>query len=211
MGLLGLFIYRRLKRSGLLLRRGRTPDGYDVLVNGEGDRKVDQPRDISTVGLGLSLKSGQVVLINVNHTFRAGTITAVMGPSGSGKTTLLTTLAGRQRLGDVTAVGETLINGRRARLGRYKRTMGFVPQDDIMYRDQTVREALLFSALTRQDRKRSTAECVALVDETIVQLGLLDVAHSIIGGDGGPERGISGGQRKRVNLGLEMVSSPSVM
>ncbi len=74
---------------------------------------------------------------DINFTFKSGQLTALMGPSGSGKTSLLTAVAGRTLGMKVT--GRTLINGVPTDLNRYQRTIGFVPQEDVMPRDCTVK------------------------------------------------------------------------
>ena len=159
-------------------------------------------REITCENLGLRLKNGTVVLESVNYTFGSGQITALMGPSGSGKTSLLTTIAGRANYG--LATGRTLINGVQRDLNRYSRSIGFVPQEDVMPRDCTVSETLAFSANIRLDRYMSQRQKQQIVRDVQVLLGLDDIGHSLIGDE--VIRGVSGGQRKRVNLGIELVS-----
>jgi ABC-type multidrug transport system ATPase subunit len=134
--------------------------------------------------------------------FKSGQLTALMGPSGSGKTSLLTAVAGRTLGMKVT--GRTLINGVATDLNRYQRTIGFVPQEDTMMRDCTVNETLKFSAKIRSDRSMSLAERDRIVNDVQSILGLNDVANSLIGDEN--IRGVSGGQRKRVNVGIELVA-----
>jgi ABC-type multidrug transport system ATPase subunit len=162
-------------------------------------------REITCENLGLKLKSGHVVLQDINYTFGSGQITALMGPSGSGKTSLLTTIAGRANYG--LATGRTLINGVQRDLNRYSRSIGFVPQEDVMPRDCTVTETLSFSANIRLDRYMSQRQKQQIVHDVQVLLGLDDIGNSLIGDE--VIRGVSGGQRKRVNLGIELVSQAS--
>ena len=165
------------------------------------------PKDISCQGLGLRLPSGKVVLQDVSFTFPRGTISAIMGPSGSGKTTLLTTLAGRASYGIPS--GKILVNGVSTALTRLKKTIGFVPQEDVMYREMTVRETLQFSGYSRLDADIGLREKATIINSTVGLLGLEAVSESLIGDEN--IRGISGGQRKRVNLGIELVSHPTIL
>ncbi|KAK3257872.1 hypothetical protein CYMTET_33056, partial [Cymbomonas tetramitiformis] len=90
-----------------------------------------------------------------------------------------------------------------------KKLTGFVPQDDVMHRKLTVFENLFHSAKMRLPREIKIADIKTMVYDTIKELGLAHVTHSIIGD--AKERGISGGQRKRVNIGLELVADPSLL
>ena len=102
---------------------------------------------ITFEGLGLVLPDGRTVLHGVSGEFERGMLTAVMGPSGSGKTTFLNVLCGRATYGDT--LGSIKINGREGRVDQLRTLFGFVPQDDIVFPDLTVRENLRFSAALR--------------------------------------------------------------
>jgi ABC-type multidrug transport system ATPase subunit len=164
--------------------------------------------DISFRNLTLMLKeSGKVILNSLNGELKHGTLTAVMGLSGSGKSTFMTTLVGRANYG-VTS-GEILINGKLDSLTNYDRMVGFVPQEDIMLREMTVRQILTFSAYTRLGYGTPSKVVEQIVDDVIDILGLRRIQHQIIGDE--KKRGISGGQRKRVNIGMELVAQPKVL
>jgi len=128
-----------------------------------------------------------------------------MGPAGSGKTTLLKALNGYTP----PASGKVLFNG--ANLYRYydlfRQQMGYVPQDDIVHPELTVREALYFSAKLRTDL--SDAEIEKRIDSLLDELGIRDKKNSRIGS---PERKVlSGGQRKRVNIAMELITDTPVL
>lgn len=123
--------------------------------------------------------SGTKVLNGVTGILRSGRATAIMGPSGCGKTTFLTTLAGRATYGKT--IGKVEINGALDSLLKYPKLVGFVPQDDVMHRDCTVEENLLFSARTRLPSTLSCAEQRQFVEDTLELLGLSDLRHSVIG------------------------------
>ncbi|XP_022998839.1 ABC transporter G family member 28 [Cucurbita maxima] len=136
-----------------------------------------------------------------------GKVSAVMGPSGAGKTTFLSALAGK--VTGCTMTGMILINGQPESIHSYKKIIGFVPQDDIVHGNLTVEENLWFSARCRLSADLLKPEKVLVVERVIESLGLQAVRDSLVGTV--EKRGISGGQRKRVNVGLEMVMEPSLL
>ncbi|KAK9815422.1 hypothetical protein WJX72_003407 [[Myrmecia] bisecta] len=159
--------------------------------------------------LGLRLKAtGKKVLAGVTGQLRDARLTAIMGPSGAGKTSLMSVLAGKASYGEPTGV--IRVNGDKVRsLERYKRVMGFVPQDDIMHANLTVEENLLFSAQYRLPAHFTRAQHLYYVERAVQVLQLDEVRNEVIGDE--ETRGISGGQRKRVNVGLELVADPSLL
>ncbi|KAL4448129.1 hypothetical protein ABPG75_005348 [Micractinium tetrahymenae] len=159
--------------------------------------------------LGLRLKScGKAVLAGVTGVLAESKVTAIMGPSGAGKTSLLNALAGKAASYGVQT-GVVLVNGRPDRLERYKRVMGFVLQDDIMHSKLTVEENLLFSARFRLPAHYTREQHLFHVERALHVLQLEDVRDELVGDE--ETRGISGGQKKRVNVGLELVADPSLL
>jgi ABC-type multidrug transport system ATPase subunit len=128
-----------------------------------------------------------------------------MGSSGAGKTTLLDVLA--QRKTDGTINGEIMVDGRPLPVS-FQRSAGYCEQLDVHEPYATVREALEFSALLRQSRETPRAEKLAYVDTIIDLLQLRDMEHTLIGKVGA---GLSVEQRKRVTIGVELVSKPSIL
>jgi ABC-type multidrug transport system ATPase subunit len=149
-----------------------------------------------------SLPNGKIILQNISGEFKSGRMCAILGGSGSGKTTLLDVILGKK---DRT-LGTIHVSGKQQELSSYKNIYGYVPQEDIMYRELTVRENLLHSARIRLPRTWSSKEIESHVDVILKTLNLYHVADSVIGDE--TTRGISGGQRKRVNIGLELVAMP---
>ncbi|BBG94733.1 ATP-binding cassette 14 [Prunus dulcis] len=150
------------------------------------------------------------ILSGITGTVCPGEILAMLGPSGSGKTTLLTALGGRLNhqnnckfmSGKITYNGQPFC-------GSIKRRTGFVAQDDVLYPHLTVTETLVFTALLRLPRSLSRDEKVQHVEHVISELGLSGCRNSMIGGP--LFRGISGGEKKRVSIGLEMLINPSLL
>ncbi|KFK35715.1 hypothetical protein AALP_AA4G027800, partial [Arabis alpina] len=162
------------------------------------------PKFSNLCGL-LNEKEEKVILKDVSCEARSGEITAIAGPSGAGKTTLLEILAGKVSQGKVS--GQVLVNGRLMDGSEYRRVSGFVPQEDALFPFLTVQETLTYSALLRLKTKRK--EAVAKVKRLIQELGLEHVADSRIGE--GSRSGISGGERRRVSIGVELVHDPNVI
>ncbi|KAK4776637.1 hypothetical protein SAY86_005325 [Trapa natans] len=164
--------------------------------------------EVSFMDLTLTLKGKNKHLLRcVTGTLKPGRITAVMGPSGAGKTSFLSALAGKAV--GCSTTGLILINGKKESIHSYKKIVGFVPQDDIVHGNLTVEENLWFSAKCRLAASMPKAEKVVVVERVIESLGLRSVRDSLVGTV--EKRGISGGQRKRVNVGLEMVMEPSLL
>ncbi|KAA8521077.1 hypothetical protein F0562_011770 [Nyssa sinensis] len=155
---------------------------------------------------GGTLSSGEKTILNgVTGLVCPGEILAMLGPSGSGKTTLLTALGGRltgKLSGKITYNGQPFS-------GSIRRQTGFVAQYDVLYPHLTVTETLLFTALLRLPNSLSRDEKVQHVERVITELGLTRCRNSMIGGP--LVRGISGGEKKRVSIGQEMLINPSLL
>ena len=150
-------------------------------------------------------KKRQTILSDLSGIFKPG-MNAIMGPSGSGKSSLLDVLADRKDRGGLE--GEILLNGQ-VQGSDFKYRVGYVVQDDLVCGSLTVRENLLFSANVRLPTNLTSQEKSTIVDDVIAQLGLEKCANATVGTDF--KRGISGGERKRTNIGMELVLSPDVL
>ncbi|MGA7651530.1 MAG: FHA domain-containing protein, partial [Terracidiphilus sp.] len=149
--------------------------------------------------------NGKRLLDPVSLTVFPSELVALMGPAGAGKTTLLKALNGYTP----PVQGSVLFNG--ADLyrfyDRFRQQMGYVPQDDIVHPQLTVRQALYFSARLRTDL--SDEEIDRRTEQVVDDLGLSDKIDTVIGS---PERKtLSGGQRKRVNIALELITDTPVL
>ncbi|PYI04413.1 hypothetical protein BO78DRAFT_431332 [Aspergillus sclerotiicarbonarius CBS 121057] len=147
----------------------------------------------------------RVLLDNVYGWVKPGMLGALMGSSGAGKTTLLDVLAQRKTEG--TIQGSVLVDGRPLPVS-FQRSAGYCEQLDVHEAFATVREALEFSALLRQPRHVPPEEKLKYVDTIIDLLELHDIADTLIGRVGS---GLSVEQRKRVTIGVELVSKPSIL
>ncbi|KAI9093191.1 hypothetical protein K1719_027205 [Acacia pycnantha] len=149
----------------------------------------------------------KVILKGVSGIVEPGEMLAMLGPSGSGKTTLLNALGGRLRSN--TKVQGTITYNNEPFSNTTNRDMGFVTQDDILYPHLTVTETLVFTALLRLPNTLTKKEKVSCAETMITQLGLTECKDSIIGGP--LVRGVSGGERKRVSIGQEMLVNPRLL
>ncbi|KAI8614740.1 hypothetical protein BC830DRAFT_1257030 [Chytriomyces sp. MP71] len=152
--------------------------------------------------LGLRLPDGKDILQGVSGTIKAGRMTAIMGPSGAGKTTFMNVLMGKA----TRTSGSLKINDTIAEMQEYRKIIGYVPQDDVMIEELTVRENIRYSARTRLPNSWPNSDVDSHVDAILTALNLNHVAHSRVGST--LVRGISGGQRKRVNIGMELAAAP---
>ncbi|CAN6347034.1 unnamed protein product [Urochloa humidicola] len=157
----------------------------------------------------------QALLKSVSFTATSSNILAVVGPSGAGKSTLLRILSGRGTGTEIAKPGTVSLNGHaitsRAHL---RRLCGFVTQDDNLLPLLTVRETILFAARFRLRDAATASDRLGRVEALMQELGLSDVAESYVGGvdiGGASNRGVSGGERKRVSVAVELVHDPPVL
>ncbi|KAK4358900.1 hypothetical protein RND71_021129 [Anisodus tanguticus] len=135
-----------------------------------------------------------------------GRIMAIMGPSGSGKSTLLDSLAGRLSA-NLIMTGNILLNGKKRRLDHD--FVAYVTQEDILMGTLTVRETIQYSAQLRLPSNMTRKEVNLIVDNVISEMGLEDCAENLIGN--WHLRGISGGEKKRLSIALEIITQPQLL
>lgn len=136
----------------------------------------------------------------------AGEIVALMGPSGSGKTTLLNTLARRQ---DTSATGNIGINGSERPLAVHRDISAFVEQEDTLIGSLTVHETLKFAARLSLPRTVSSDQLHHRVNHLIDAFGLKNQSQTLIGTP--LQKGLSGGQKRRVSVATQLITSPKVL
>mmetsp|Transcript_96922 Transcript_96922/g.211909 ORF Transcript_96922/g.211909 Transcript_96922/m.211909 type:complete len:696 (-) Transcript_96922:403-2490(-) len=153
----------------------------------------------------------KAILKNITGVLEPGHLTAVLGPSGSGKSTLLNLLGGRQRTtgasGEMPFSGDVSAAGCKISLNQFKSQIAYVMQDDRLMATETVRECINFSAMMR--RPGTSAERQALVGSMLDTLGLRKCADTIAGN--ALLKGISGGERKRCSVGIELITDPKLI
>jgi ABC-type multidrug transport system ATPase subunit len=147
------------------------------------------------------------ILSGLTGRFQAGRLTAVMGSSGAGKTTLLSILAGTTKGGTIS--GDIQVNGEPYTGRGLKEISGFVFQDDVLLPTMTVKEAIHMSALLRTPKSVDRDERNRRISDII---DILHLDHAKDTQVGSPlQKGISGGERKRTAIGMEMVVNPPML
>lgn len=168
---------------------------------GDGSRITFEAKSIE-----FKFRNGKVGLRNVNLAEESGNLIALMGGSGAGKSTLLHVLNGTE----VPSKGEVLINGINIHKEPHKieGVIGFVPQDDLLIEDLTVYQNLYFAAkLCFNDKSEEAIDFLVL--RVLEDLGLYETKDLKVGSP--LQKTISGGQRKRLNIGLELLREPAVL
>ncbi|XP_020552901.1 ABC transporter G family member 1 [Sesamum indicum] len=157
---------------------------------------------------GETLSSGtKTILSDISGEARDGEIMAVMGASGSGKSTLIDALANRMAKGSVK--GSVKLNGEELESRLLKVISAYVMQDDLLFPMLTVEETLMFAAEFRLPRTLSKSKKKLRVQALIDQLGLRNATKTVIGDEG--HRGVSGGERRRVSIGIDIIHDPILL
>jgi ABC transport system ATP-binding/permease protein len=151
-------------------------------------------------------RSGRAGLQNINIAEQGGKLVGLMGASGSGKSTLLSVLNGSEK----PSSGKVSINGVDIHEHplNVEGVIGYIPQDDLLIEDLTVFQNLFYAAKLCFGNK-TEEEITKLVIHVLVSLGLTEIRDLKVGSP--LQKTISGGQRKRLNIGLELLREPSVL
>ncbi|KAF3903928.1 hypothetical protein ABW21_db0203907 [Orbilia brochopaga] len=196
------FLRRMGKQTGL----GRIYLGSD---DDESSKLITEHKPASLHFEDISYAvNGKQILTGVHGAVNPGQVMAIMGASGAGKTTFLDILARKNKRG--TVGGKILVNGLAVSDDEYREVIGFVDQEDTCMPTLTVYETILNSALLRLPRDMDFQSKKTRVMEVMSQLGVLGIQDSLIGSEEG-ERGISGGERRRVSIACELVTSPAIL
>lgn len=199
----------------LLFKRGHLPENVK-----EEEIKVDEVKkqltrlndtvpDVFTwqnINFTVPVDEGtRKLLNNVQGYVKPGSMTSLMGESGAGKTTLLNVLSQRINVGVIT--GDLFVNGSPTD-SSFKRSTGYVQQQDLHLAESTVREALQFSARLRRPAEVPDEEKMAYVEKVIELLGMSTYAEAFVGKVG---RGLNVEQRKKLSIGVELAARPSLL
>ena len=153
--------------------------------------------------------NGKTILADVSGIAQPGHLTAIMGASGAGKSTFLDILARKNKRG--ITHGSFYVNGEKIPDNEYRSVIGFVDQEDTLLPTLTVHETILTSALLRLPRDMGISVKEQRVHEVMRQLGIHHIKDQMIGSEEGNGRGISGGEKRRVGIACELVTSPSIL
>jgi len=171
-------------------------------------------QDIRWNGIEFSLgdkdKPKKNILVDCWGDVKAGEVCAIMGPSGAGKSSLLNVLAGRSApSAGINISGSVKVGGQVINPVSFRKNIAYVMQDDSLMSTATPREALRFSARLRLPPSTTDQDIEVMVAKMLAQLGLADCADTLIGGE--MIKGISGGQRKRTSVGIEIITNPALL
>ena len=162
-----------------------------------------EDEEVALAAVGVSVATGETTLVrDVSFALHRGSLTAVVGPSGAGKSSLLSALTGLRApsAGAVYFGGRDLHRG----YGELKHRIGFVPQDDIVHPELTVYQSVEFGASLRFAPDVSRRERRERVEEVLVEM---ELAHR----RDVPVSRLSGGERKRVSVALELLTKPTLL
>jgi len=182
------------------------PVYYSDVVNIFQSDGLESKLSLEASDVSFEFKNGNIGLRNINIAESSGKLVGLMGASGSGKSTLLNVLNGNEK----PSAGHVKINGVDIHKQKdlIEGVIGYVPQDDLLMEDLTVFENLFYAAklcfknLTKKQH-------IELVVKTLDALGLSETKDLKVGSP--LEKTISGGQRKRLNIGLELLREPSIL
>ena len=193
--------------TGSAIRGNKTHPIYysDVISRFQSREKKDQISFIAE-DVSFKFKSGDLGLRNINIAEKGGKLIGLMGASGSGKSTLLNVLNGSE----APSSGRVLINevNLHKQIENIEGVIGYVPQDDFLIEDLSVYDNMYYAAKLCFSQF-SDAEIHELVNKTLRNLGLFETRDLKVGAP--LEKTISGGQRKRLNIGLELLREPTVL
>lgn len=199
--------------GGARVSRAQLSDG-DVVTIGNTDFGVREgqlvPRQVVAPtagglrvdGVGLTIEGGRRLLEDVTFTAQPGSLTAVIGPSGAGKTTVATIISGSER----PTEGVVEFEGRsvHAEYQVLRSRIGMVPQDDVVHRQLTIRQALGYAAELRLPPDTSREDREEVIATVLDELQLSEHADTRV------DR-LSGGQRKRASVAMELLTGPSLL
>jgi ABC-type multidrug transport system ATPase subunit len=198
------YLYILAPGSTIRLPRGTT---YYSEIATTFSTKYDYTKlKFSVSNLEYTFPNGKKALHNISLEEKSGTLVGIMGASGAGKTTLLNTLCGLEKPsgGTITINDVDVFNNKELIDG----LIGYIAQDDLLFEDLTVYQNLYYNAeLCFKDYDKIKLH--KLVLQTLNNLGLLEIKDIMVGSP--LNKKISGGQRKRLNIALELIREPAVL
>ncbi|HUX53344.1 MAG TPA: ATP-binding cassette domain-containing protein [Williamwhitmania sp.] len=198
-------IYLYASGSSIRLPKGKPIYYTDVVAHYLADSSLTRI-SYRVNNVGYAFKTGDVGLRNITFAEEHGKLIGIMGASGAGKTTLLNVLSGNE----APTSGQVFINGidLHTAQDQLEGVIGVIPQDDLLIEELTVFENLYYNAKLCF-RDKSENEITELVEKTLTSLGLLERKNLKVGSPF--NKMISGGQRKRLNIALELIREPSIL
>lgn len=162
--------------------------------------------DLAFHNLTYSVKEGnrsnvKTILKGVSGRLQSGELTAIMGPSGAGKSTLLNILSGYKTC---NIEGMVTMNGNERNLSAFRKLSAYIMQDNQLHGNLSVQEAMTVATNLKLSKKFTKAEKNSMIDDILLTLSLSEHRNTLT-------RNLSGGQKKRLSIALELVSNPPIM
>jgi ABC-type multidrug transport system ATPase subunit/pSer/pThr/pTyr-binding forkhead associated (FHA) protein len=185
--------------------------GYPFKLGPQGQQEPDRKKQVHGIQVELQeacmTAGGAMVVDHITAMVRSGEMVAIMGPSGAGKTSLLTLLAGH----GAPSSGAVLFDGRDAHAhgALFRQAVALVPQEDVMHRMLTPSEVLFFTGRLNYPDDTESTEIRLRARQVLKRLDLEHAANALVGDE--VVRGLSGGERKRVNVAMELMQEPSLL
>ncbi|KAH8413081.1 hypothetical protein KR009_007817 [Drosophila setifemur] len=148
-----------------------------------------------------SRSNAKTILKGVSGRLRSGELTAIMGPSGAGKSTLLNILSGYKTQ---SIEGSVTMNGAERNLSTFRKLSAYIMQDNQLHGNLTVQEAMTVATNLKLSKKFTKPEKNSMIDDILLTLSLSEHRYTMT-------RNLSGGQKKRLSIALELVSNPPIM
>ncbi|XP_055595114.1 ATP-binding cassette sub-family G member 1-like [Uranotaenia lowii] len=148
-----------------------------------------------------SSKNGEQILTNVSGSFTSGRLTCILGPSGAGKSSLLNVLSGHRKVG---VTGQLRLNGVPVTSKQQRKLISYTPQEACLWMNLTVEESMAFAADFKLSPKISKPEKQQICRELLEVIGLEKCCQTLV-------KNLSGGELKRLSIGVELVSDPKVL
>ncbi len=182
------------------------PIYYSEVISSFNENKLKSKIVFEVQDLQYKFKDGKHGLYNINFIEESGHLVGIMGASGSGKSTLLNTLNGTNK----PSGGAILVNGVNVHTEHEKAEglVGHVPQDDLLIEELTVYQNLYYNAKLCFDNYNEE-QIIQAVADTLKNLGLYEIRNIQVGNP--LNQKISGGQRKRLNIALELIREPAIL
>ena len=198
-------IYLFASGSSIRLPVGKPVYYSDIILKFRSDSvRTEIQYDVNNISL--RFPSGEMGVQNVSFSENQDRLVGILGVSGAGKTTLLNILCGIEK----PTTGKVLLNGQDIHSGstEIKGEIGYIPQDDLLIEELTVFQNLFYNAKLCY-KKITDKEISELTDQTLSNLGLLDKKTLKVGSP--KNKIISGGERKRLNIAIELIRQPSIL
>lgn len=198
------YVYLLAPGSNLRLPRGTIY--YSEVVTNFASRYDYNKLVFQAPNLEYRFPNGKVGLKNINIEEKSGNLIGIMGASGAGKTTLLNVLSGllKPSSGDILINGESVLNNPKLAKG----LIGYIAQDDLLFEDLSVYQNLYYNA-ELCFKQYSAVQLHRVVAKMLHSLGLYEIKDIVVGSP--LNKKISGGQRKRLNIALELIREPAIL